>query len=97
MSSEKVDEKVAGVEGRAQHHNILYDDVLANQDLFNDAIEAENIEHGMDMWSAAKKHPAACLWAFLMCFTIVSSSLLIIYFSSFHSQMLNRIFGGGGR
>ncbi|RDW68173.1 hypothetical protein BP6252_09569 [Coleophoma cylindrospora] len=75
MSGEKVNEKVdASVEGVGQHHDILRDEVLANQDLINDAIEAENAEHAMDMWTAAKKHPAACLWAFLMCFTIIMES-----------------------
>jgi SP family general alpha glucoside:H+ symporter-like MFS transporter len=97
MSDEKVNEKVAaGAEG-ARHHDVLHDEVLANQDLFNDAIEAENAEHAMDMWSAAKKHPVACLWAFLMCFTIVSGSLIVIYFVPIQSQMFDRIFGGSGR
>lgn len=84
MSGEKVNESVIPGKGEgAQHHDILRDDVLANQDLFNDAIEAENAEHAMDLWSAAKKHPAACLWAFLMCFTIVSGSLIMIYFRAY--------------
>jgi SP family general alpha glucoside:H+ symporter-like MFS transporter len=38
----------------------------------NDAIQGENDEHAMGMWAAVKTHPWACLWAFTMCFTIVS-------------------------
>jgi len=60
MSNEQADEKVAAG-GGACGHDILHDEVLTNEYLINDAIEAENAEHAMDMWSAAKKHPAACL------------------------------------
>ncbi len=48
--------------------------VLANQQLLNDAYEGENREHEMGLWAAAKSHPKACCWAFIMCFTIVSLS-----------------------
>jgi SP family general alpha glucoside:H+ symporter-like MFS transporter len=36
------------------------------------AEEAENREHDMTLWEAVKDHPAACFWAFVFCFTIVS-------------------------
>jgi hypothetical protein len=38
----------------------------------NDAFYAENVEHDMGVWEAARTHPMACVWAFVMCFTIVS-------------------------
>lgn len=40
-------------------------------DILNDAYLGENREHEMGSWEAAKKHPMACLWAFIFCFTIV--------------------------
>jgi SP family general alpha glucoside:H+ symporter-like MFS transporter len=55
-----------------QHVDTLYPEVLVNQDLFGDAVDGENREHDMSMWAAAKSHPKACIWAFIMCFTIVS-------------------------
>ena len=60
------------VEGR--HVDILSSDVkvLDNADLLNEAFDGENEEHGESLWSSAKAHPWACLWAFIMCFTIVS-------------------------
>lgn len=42
--------------------------------VIEDAVDAENREHEMGLWEAAKKHPWACFWAFVMCFTIVGSS-----------------------
>ncbi|EFX04092.1 maltose permease [Grosmannia clavigera kw1407] len=48
--------------------------VLANADLMNDAFDGENREHEMGAWEAFKSHPWACLWAFIMCFTIVMES-----------------------
>ena len=47
-------------------------EVLVNTDLMNDAFDGENREHQMSTWAAIKSHPWACLWAFTMCFTIVS-------------------------
>lgn len=49
--------------------------VLDDAHLLNEAFEGENKEHEMGAWEAAKKHPWACLWAFTMCFTIVSDGL----------------------
>lgn len=45
---------------------------LVSADLMEEAVEGENREHEMGMWDAVKSHPLACLWAFTMCFTIVS-------------------------
>lgn len=52
--------------------DIHHSEVLANRDLMSDAFDGENREHEMGVWAAAKSHPWACLWAFVMCFTIVS-------------------------
>lgn len=52
-------------------------EVLVNKDLMKDAFDGENREHEMTTWAAMKSHPWACLWAFTMCFTIVS----LCYFS----------------
>lgn len=56
-------------EGQAE---ILDSKVLANSELMNDAFDGENREHEESLWSAAKRHPWVCFWAFTMCFTIVS-------------------------
>ncbi|KAH8203974.1 hypothetical protein TruAng_001916 [Truncatella angustata] len=49
-------------------------EVLANEDLLHDAFDGENREHEEGVWEAAKGHPWACFWAFIMCFTIVMES-----------------------
>ena len=54
------------------HHS--HQEVLADKDLLSDAFKAENVDHEMGMWEAAKMHPQACFWAFIMAFTIVSTS-----------------------
>jgi hypothetical protein len=54
--------------------------VLDDADLLNDAFAGENKEHEMGVWEAAKQHPWACLWAFTMCFTIVSRTLVLSIF-----------------
>lgn len=48
-------------------------EVLADSDLMNDAVDGENREHAQGLWAAVKTHPMACIWAFIFCFTIVSS------------------------
>ena len=48
--------------------------VLANNQLLADAYAGEDREHALGLWAAAKTHPKACCWAFIMCFTIVSLS-----------------------
>lgn len=52
-------------------------DDFVDPNILNDAYQGENREHEMGSWEAAKKHPMACLWAFIFCFTIVSSSIEI--------------------
>jgi SP family general alpha glucoside:H+ symporter-like MFS transporter len=51
-------------------------EVLDDKELMSDAQNAENREHDMTIWEAVKDHPMACFWAFIFCFTIVSSSAL---------------------
>jgi len=51
-------------------------DVLRDEDLLNEAYRAENAEHQMGLWEAFKTHPMACMWAFLMAFTIVCTLLV---------------------
>lgn len=53
-------------------------EVLVKSDLMTDAFDGENREHEMTTWAAMKSHPWACLWAFTMCFTIVSLYLFLI-------------------
>lgn len=60
--SQEVDEK-----GLHQH------EVLSDKELLTDAANAENREHEMTLLGAVKDHPMACFWAFVFCFTIVSS------------------------
>lgn len=67
-SGEKQDDLHLG----AAHIDAPDTEVLGNKDLISDAIDAENQEHEMGVWEAVKTHPWACLWAFTMCFTIVS-------------------------
>lgn len=50
--------------------------VLGDDDLMNEAFQGENEEHEETLWGAVKTHPKACFWAFIMCFTIVSITLL---------------------
>jgi hypothetical protein len=59
-------------EKQVEKADILHSEVLVNADLMNDAFDGENREHEMGTWEAVKAHPWACLWAFTMCFTIVS-------------------------
>lgn len=44
----------------------------------NYAVDGENREHEMGAWEAIKGHPWACLWAFIMCFTIVSLIVVLV-------------------
>ena len=56
----------------ARHVDEKHSDVLGNKGLMEDAVDGENREHAQTLWEAAKEHPKACVWAFIMCFTIVS-------------------------
>ncbi|KAI2785768.1 hypothetical protein POX_h09527 [Penicillium oxalicum] len=60
--------------------------VLGDGDLLSEAAMAENKEHEMGVWEAAKKHPWACLWAFTMCFTIVMESFDMFLNGNFVAQ-----------
>ncbi|KAF9768211.1 hypothetical protein IL306_014506 [Fusarium sp. DS 682] len=56
------------------HTDFDHKEVLGNPDLMHDAFDAEQREHEQGVWTAAKAHPWACFWAFIMCFTIVMES-----------------------
>ncbi|KAH7184790.1 general substrate transporter [Fusarium flagelliforme] len=56
------------------HGDVDHAEVLHNPDLMSDAFDAERREHEQGAWAAAKAHPWACFWAFMMCFTIVMES-----------------------
>ena len=60
-----------------KEHNAFHSEVLVDQDLMNNAFEAETKEHQQGVWDAVKSHPMACFWAFLFCFTIVSFETLL--------------------
>ena len=55
-----------------KNDNAVHSEVLVNPDFMNDAFQGENREHEMGLWEAAKNYPMACMWAFIMAFTIVS-------------------------
>lgn len=55
-------------------HNIQNSEVLVDKELMTNAFEGENREHEETLWQAAKSHPMACFWAFIMCFTIVGAT-----------------------
>ena len=72
MSSGSIKEK-DGLRQDSQIENYRrQSEVLVNSDLMNDAVDGENHEHAEGIWAGFKSHPWACLWAFIMCFTIVS-------------------------
>jgi SP family general alpha glucoside:H+ symporter-like MFS transporter len=48
-----------------------------------DAIEAENSEHAMTVMEAARAHPMACFWAFVMSFTIIMESYDVFLMGNF--------------
>lgn len=57
-----------------EKHNIHHSEILVDANLMSHAFDAENREHEMGVWEAVKTHPKACFWAFIFCFTIVSTS-----------------------
>ncbi len=57
---------------QADRVEIDHSGIVINPDLMNDAVDGENREHQEGLWASVKSHPWACLWAFIMCFTIVS-------------------------
>ncbi|EFQ35298.1 hypothetical protein CGRA01v4_05814 [Colletotrichum graminicola] len=60
--------------------------VLTDADLMNDAFDGENEEHKQGLWEAAKLHPKACFWAFIVCFTIVMESFDMFLNGNFVAQ-----------
>lgn len=65
------------VDGKHETHHaekvhVDHGEIVVDASIMNDAVDGENREHAMSIWAAAKKHPWACLYAFIMCFTIVS-------------------------
>ena len=73
MSMKGGEKDETGRQGSHGHVEVSQSEVLGNLDLMNDAIEGENREHKMGTWAAVKAYPMAFLWAFIMCFTIVSA------------------------
>lgn len=59
------------------------DDVIHNKELLEEAFAAETHEHSMTVWQAAKSYPAACIWAFIMAFTIVMESFDMFLIGNF--------------
>lgn len=80
MSIHNIDNKAELADGGAveiktlEEKNVYDSNILVDKDLMNEAFLAENHEHEMGVWEAAKKYPMACTWAFIFCFTIVSAT-----------------------
>lgn len=75
MALEEIKSKDESNEGgHLENVDLHHSEIKINQDLMIDAVDGENHEHEMGIWTAVKSHPWACLWAFIMCFTIVSTS-----------------------
>ncbi|KAH0841583.1 hypothetical protein AYO21_01182 [Fonsecaea monophora] len=70
LHSEVLDEPKGELHS-SEKSDLDHAEVLVNPDLMSDAVDGEVREHGMTMWAAVKQHPWACLYAFIMCFTIV--------------------------
>ncbi|KAJ9602601.1 hypothetical protein H2200_012794 [Cladophialophora chaetospira] len=71
---------------KAPSVDVLHSEVLGNKDAMNEAIHAENREHAEGMLAAVKAHPMACIWAFIMCFTIVMESFDMFLNGNFVAQ-----------
>lgn len=69
MSDNVVEPKEMSQDG--EKVDIKQSETLGNAGLLHDAFASENSEHEMSVLAAVRKHPWACLWAFIMCFTIV--------------------------
>ncbi|KAL4892281.1 general substrate transporter [Aspergillus ambiguus] len=72
MSTDSVDRKDEALP--SEKAGVRQSEVLDNAELMHNAFDGENHEHEMGVWEAAKQHPWACFWAFIMCFTIVMES-----------------------
>jgi hypothetical protein len=55
----------------------LHSEILVNKDLMTDAFQGEDSEHNQTVWQAVLSHKMACFWAFVMCFTMSVSPLLV--------------------
>ncbi|KAJ5366655.1 hypothetical protein N7541_000596 [Penicillium brevicompactum] len=73
-TTEKDNQKEDNGSVEVHHAEVKGSEVLGNQDMMNDAFDGENEEHEEGVWAAFRKHPWACFWAFVMCFTIVMES-----------------------
>lgn len=51
---------------------VTHADRVGKMDFMSEAVEGENREHSMGLWESFKNYPWGCMWAFIMCFTIVS-------------------------
>ncbi|KAK1984433.1 hypothetical protein LZ30DRAFT_557997, partial [Colletotrichum cereale] len=80
--ADQFDEKHVG----ADHADAANPKVLANTAFMKDAFDGENEEHEQGWWEAAKTHPKACFWAFIMCFTIVMESFDMFLNGNFVAQ-----------
>ena len=56
-----------------KNQDILHSEVVGNKEMMATAFDGENREHEMGMMEAIKSYPMACMWAFIFCFTIVST------------------------
>lgn len=75
MSSKTDDARVDHVDAEIQEKQMHTSEaVLGDSNLMQDAFQAENREHEMTLWEAVTDHPMACFWAFVFCFTIVSTA-----------------------
>jgi len=76
----KRDETLAVENGNREKSVGQHSEILVDKELMTDAQNAENREHEMTLWEAVKDHPMACFWAFVFCFTIVSSDATRVYY-----------------
>lgn len=60
---------------------VAHHETLTDKELLQASYEAETRENEMGVWEAVKDHPMACFWAFVFCFTIVSTIVLRTEFS----------------
>lgn len=68
MNEKKLDPEL-NEQGVVQH------ETLDDKELLAASYEAETRENEMGVWEAVKEHPMACFWAFVFCFTIVSTTI----------------------
>ena len=87
IADSKHDTTAAGhVDPEIQEKGVAQTEVLTDKELMENAFHAENREHEMTLWEAAKDHPVACFWAFIFCFTIVMESFDMFLNGNFVAQ-----------